>query len=486
MKKHIKYLASAAVLVGVLASCSEDRLDEINVDPNHPTNVSSEYIIPDVLMSTGFNVVGADLNFYSMVYTELQVGVYNQMYNAEIRTTEPQSSSTYNNQWGSLYKNLYNLKVIIEKCSEGGNEAGNNVTLGIAQIMNAYNLALLTDLFGDVPYSEALQPGVIFTPKLDKQEDLYPQIMQNLTDGIANIEAGSGFPSLGIQDFYYGGDADSWVRLANGLLARYTLRLSNVSPDYDAVLAYVDKSFTDASEECTLKFNGTSTHNPIYTFFEDRDYFGASQSLKDKLTALSDPRADKYWIAYSGNASDELSFAANGAPLQQQGAYSISNIMGDTNPIYIMSYHELLFVKAEAAARNGDLTTAKSALKEAIVAAMGKSNVAIKSETAEAYYTAQVEPQMTDQAGAIKAISLQKYIASYEEEGIEAYNDIRRWKAMGENNIELANPKNASGKFPLRFTYGGDDVTTNINISEAYGDGSYVYSENVWWAGGTR
>ena len=40
--------------------------------------------------------------------------------------------------------------------------------------------------------------------------------------------------------------------------------------------------------------------------------------------------------------------------------------------------------------------------------------------------------------------------------------------------------------FPLRMAYGAEDVNTNVNVREAYGDGTYVYSENVWWAGGTR
>jgi hypothetical protein len=56
---------------------------------------------------------------------------------------------------------------------------------------------------------------------------------------------------------------------------------------------------------------------------------------------------------------------------------------------------------------------------------------------------------------------------------------------MGEDFIVLENPKNAT-LFPFRFTYGAADVTTNKNVSDAYGDGTYVYSENVWWAGGTR
>jgi hypothetical protein len=65
---------------------------------------------------------------------------------------------------------------------------------------------------------------------------------------------------------------------------------------------------------------------------------------------------------------------------------------------------------------------------------------------------------------------------------VEAYNDYRRLVAMGNNVIQLANTR----QFPLRLTYGDSDVSTNQNISDAYGNGNYVYTEKVWWAGGTR
>jgi len=57
---------------------------------------------------------------------------------------------------------------------------------------------------------------------------------------------------------------------------------------------------------------------------------------------------------------------------------------------------------------------------------------------------------------------------------------------MGDNVIDLENPRNGENLFPKRFTYGSSDVTTNVNVREAYGDGRYVYSEDVWWAGGSR
>lgn len=90
-------------------------------------------------------------------------------------------------------------------------------------------------------------------------------------------------------------------------------------------------------------------------------------------------------------------------------------------------------------------------------------------------------------ANPLKETMIQKYLAFFGASGesLEAYNDYRRLKAMGESFIELSNPNNKS-KFPLRYTYGSSDVLSNQNVKEAFGDGQYVYSENVWWAGGSR
>ena len=152
-------------------------------------------------------------------------------------------------------------------------------------------------------------------------------------------------------------------------------------------------------------------------------------------------------------------------------------------PTRLMSYHELQFVKAEAYVRMGaaQLANASDALKKGVEAAFIK--VGLTAAEADAYYTASVLPRFT--ADPLKEVMNQKYLALYDEEAIESYNDYRRLKAMGnENLITLANPNKT--KFPLRFTYGTSDVTTNLNIKDAYGDGTYVYTENVWWAGGTR
>lgn len=482
MKKYINRII--ILLIGiVLYSCSQDKLDDINHNLNAPSDVSSSLIITDVMISSAFSVIGSDLAFYASSYIEHNVGVYGQMYNAEIRVAEPTSSATYNNTWSSTYTNLLNLKDIIEKCSPGGGEEGNFHTLGIAQILTAYNLGVLTDVMGDIPWSEALQPGVVFTPKLDSQESIYAELFRLLDEGITNLEKDTTFGSLGKQDVIYEGNAKNWIKMAYGLKARHTMRLSLISPDYANVIAYADKSFTSAAEEAKFNYNGGTSKSPFNTFFKDRDYFGASTSLHKKLTDRDDPRDDVFFEPYPGGSGDLL-FAENGGNEPAQGKYAVSAISDIEAPTYLLSYHEIEFLKAEAYARLDQLNNAKDALKKAITAAFGKENIDLSSAVAATYFTDEVESKLTTKNSALREIMVQKYIGFFEEEAVEAYNDLRRLKAMGEDFIVLDNP--LSNKFPLRFTYGSSDVTTNKNVRDAYGDGNYVYTENVWWAGGTR
>lgn len=467
------------LLVGILLfSCSEDKLDEINKNVNDPTNVQSRFILTDVMTSTAFTITGSDYAFYSSVYMEYNVGIWGQMYNAETRVSEPISATTYNNIWNAQYRNLYQLKIAIEKCSEGGEEAGNFLNLAIAQILTAYNLAMLTDLMGDVPYSEAMQPGIIYQAKLDKQQDLYTIVFKMLDDAISNLGKTFTYPSIGAQDFIYKGDKTKWLKAANALKARYTMRLSLKEAKYNDVVQFANAAFANAAEDFKFNYNGGSSVNPFSRFFRDRDYFGASASLKRKLDARNDPRAAKFFKPYS--TSTAMLYAPNGEPEQVQKKYGISALTSTTNPTRLVSYHEIQFLKAEAYARMGtaQIENAEDALKKAIQAAFVK--IGLTASDADSYYEDSVQ-ELFD-ANPLKEIMNQKYIAMFDEEGIEIYNDYRRLKAMGNALIELDN----KGDFPLRFTYGTSDVTTNPNVRDAYGDGSYVYKENVWWAGGNR
>jgi hypothetical protein len=451
-------------------------MDKINENPNNPVDMASRLIVTDVMTSSAFNVTGSDYAFYTSVYMELNAGVWGQMYNAEIRLAEPTNATTYNNPWRSQYYNLYHLKLIIDKCSAGGSEAGNYQTLGVAEVLKAYNLAMLTDLMGDVPYTEASQPGVIFQPVLDKQQALYTEVFRLLDDAILNLGKTTTFASLGTQDLIYGGNSARWIKAAQALKARYTMRLSLKTPQYSKVIEYANAAFANAGEEFKFVYNGSSAISPFARFLQDRNYFGASASLNSKLVARNDPRSAIFYRPAPGTTV--VNIAPNGNPQQLQQFYGLSTLSTNTAATYLMSFHELNFLKAEAYARLNQKDNAETALKSGIEAAFVK--IGLTATAANAYYSTSIKSRFD--ADPLREIMNQKYIASYEQEAVEAYNDYRRLVAMGNNLISLSNTR----QFPQRLTYGDSDVSTNQNIATAYGDGGYVYTEKVWWAGGTR
>jgi hypothetical protein len=450
MKKYIKTLMLPILII--MMGCTQDILEDINENINDPLDVPSNLMITDIISKTAFSITG-----------------------------EPKSSSTYNNEWTYCYETLLNLKTVIKKTSEGGSEEGNYHMLGMAQVLTAYNLAILTDLMGDVPYSEALQPGTIYQPKIDKQEDLYHEIFRLLDEALLNLEKSTSYPSIAQYDFLYHGNMERWIKFANGLKARYYTRLAvRNGGKWNEVLECIDKSYTTASDQALYQYNGSTTISPFYKFWYDRDYLGSSESLHNKLVAFNDPRDAVYFMPYPD--MDELIFAPNGRPEQMQYTYGMSPLSTPTAPTYLLSYHELQFIKAEALTRLDRNEEASDALKEALKAAFTK--VGLTDNEAESYFNDEVTPRFN--VNPLKEIVIQKYLSFYEQEAIEAYNDIRRLKAMNDDYIALENPANSRNLFPLRYSYGSSDVTANKNVASAYGDGMYIYQEPVWWAGGTR
>lgn len=519
--KRIKIISLFLIAIWAMfiTSCSKKELDKVNENKNNPADVQAKFILTDLITSTAFSVVGGDISLYSSIYIEHETGVYGQTYNADTRTGEPVSATTYNNSWGSIYNNIKALKIVIAKTSEGGAEAGNNATCGIAKLLLAYNLGVLTDFFGDVPFGESglTNPDgspAFMQPQIEKQSDLYPQIQSLLDEAIVLLqgddEAASG--PMGDQDLIYDGDQELWMKAAYGLKARYLMHTLKLTTDLDGdlnkILDYVSKSFESPDEELAFNiYDGSTNINPLFGYSNARDGLGASKSLLTKFKELNDPRGEQSFMDYNFEqlTLDEVFALAppNGSPVQKQYEYPISMAeYATTAPTLLLSYHELMFLKAEALVRLNQNGDAEPVLKDAIITAFANlerslhstddsyglgASIDLSEDVATDYFTNEVLPRFN--ANALKETMLQKYLAFYGASGeaTEAFNDYRRLKAMGEADfIPLDNPLNAQNKFPLRFPYGSSDVSANPSIKTAYGDGSYVYTENVWWAGGTR
>lgn len=510
MKKILHKLLLTLTVVMTVSSCSESLMDKINKNENEPADVPARFILTDAIIRSAMNT-SADLSFFASVYMEHEVGISNQLYNAEKRATEVTSSLTYENNWNRLYMNLEACRIMIAKCSTG-EEKGNNSTLGYAKILSAYNLATLTDCFGDAPFSEMGDPLNIKQPKIEKQEKLYESIFKFLDEAIENINNEDVHPNSDEttpQDILYkfdeSNEKQNWIKFAKGLKARYMLRLAKVRGNadyYGEIINLVGESFKESSEEAKLTiFNNKDQISPFSEFFWDRNYFATSQSFMDRLTERNDPRAEELitpvtvWQKIYKEPLFNGGAAPNGTASQSQYFYAASIKSTDgREPLMLLSYHELLFIKAEAMLRRGDdKSLVAPLLKEAVRVSAKKiadsyNYVVGKSKINDAAMDGYFDNVIADRFNAepLKELMNQKYLSCYGNgEVLEAYHDYRRCKAMGDNFVTLANPLN-DNKFPLRFTYGASDVTTNAEVRAAYGDGQYVYTENVWWAGGTR
>lgn len=516
----ISRLAFVLVAGTLVVSC-ENFMDKINEDNNHATNVTANFIIPELLLSTAQNVTGGDINTYVGAYNEQWVGTHNQLYRAELRRGEPQLATTFNNTWGTLYTNIRNAKIVVSKCGKGGEEEGDNLALAVGEIMLAYNAAFLTDMFGDAPFSQTGDYVKYMTPDIDTQESIYKTVNSLLDDAIKILE-GKTSNTLASYDLLYKGDAESWLKFANGLKARYGMRLlyrAGTDADLQKIVDYVDASFEDASEQAEFNVYEGTNINPTFDFYYSRAAISPSKSMYDKLMAREDPRSQRAyweWIIVGDHLYGkdiEKYLAPNGSEDIVESQCEVYGTdfacFGQYASVLLLSYHELQFIKAEALVRLKKNTDAEEALKKGIVAGMANFEKNIKAVESSAkagvtpidptkapvidetaalkYYNDKVKSLFA--ADPLKETMIQKYIAMWgcNGESSETYNDIRRIKVVEKTKdiYQLANPNNATN-YPVRLPYGADDTSANPKVKEAFGTGAYIYSDQVWWAGGTR
>ncbi len=486
--KTIKYFL-IAVLALFVWSCSEDTMDDINRERNQATEVDAFAVLPDALVKTAVNTAATDLAWFASMYIEHSAGQWAQHHDFDQRLGM-NAASSFNNHWNGTYDLLNIIKVIEEFTSPGGPEENNVHALGIAQILKAYNLAALTDFWGEVPWSEALQGADFMKPKFDRQSVIYNQHIFNYLDaGIANLEAaiaqGPTGPNAGPFDLIYNGDNQKWIKAAYSLKARYHMRLSQRDGDAASkALQAMNNGFSSAGDNFMFsKFAATATgENPWYQFRIQRSHLAVAQTLFDIMNDRSDPRMEIWFSRYQEIDGDDTLMVYRPAPpgeadRVQGGVYSESLITYDpedvpgsrTTPAPIMTFHELKFIEAEALYRTG------GNYSEALHQAIRESFLfhGLSADEADTYFEDQVEPLLAEDP--FEEIMKQKYIAMYEHECMEAYHDYRRTGIP-----TMHNPHNITVGFPLRLAYGLSDLSSNPdNVPDID-----VFVHKVWWAGG--
>ena len=343
-------------------------------------------------------------------------------------------------------------------------------------------------MFGDIPYSEAVQGQGNLQPKLDAQKDVYTGILATLDKAIDNLEKGKSMTNAGNQDIAYKGAASKWLAAAHALKARYLLHKLAVEPNVlSEVATSVQQAIDNGFEGFTVTgFNGSTCDNPWSAYVFSRQYTAPSKTVSSLMEATDDPRLD-YYLNALGEAyipgDETIAKTVDDARVMK---YQPTWYLFGSQPIHIMSKAELYFIQAEVQLRsNVDATSAYQKAVEASVTEIltwfgNETTVPAAAATAKAYASSLGAPTL-------QKLFEQKYVAQALDEQVETYNDLRRLKAMGEEYVILTNPRNAQSginRYPERLPYGNSAVIGNPNVKKAYGDGSYIYSEKTWINGG--
>lgn len=482
MKSMIKYLIVLLMGVVVIPSCTKD-FQEDNANPDAITDVTPDLLLPGIIRTSVNEMVNQSWGIGNIVI----------QHTAKIQFVS-EDRYTWGDRdglWNNMYDNMRNVQLLIA-LSEQQNVPNYKAA---ALVMRAWMFSLLTDAYGDIPYTEALQ-GVngVLQPAYDAQETVYDGILSDLEMANSLFDNSAGAI---VGDIIYAGDLMKWKKLANSLRLRALMRVSNkrdVGANMQAILDNPATSpvFESNEDNGTMTYLTTAPNQfPLYTTRSGSfDEFRLSKTFDDKLKALDDPRIQRFAQptdaggVYAGvpNGLNEVdALAYNGGPnnisrvgdLFYQG--SITNTGLNVAKGYIMAYPELQFILAEAV-KKGLITSGTSA--QAYYEEGVSSSFEYFQTTMPGDYLNRPGVAYND-ANALELIGTQKWVALFFT-GLEAWFDWRRTDypklTPGRDNVN-------SDRIPVRFAYPRSEQTLNPDSWSAAvaSQGEDDYNTKVWW-----
>jgi hypothetical protein len=491
LKKFVVLLLLASVVQ--IPSC---KLRETNVNPNASEDAPLSAILSGAQASLAFSAgIDGILSATVVQHTHGSNGdaVSNDNYNAQ--------PSRFNGVWNNNYTAvLHNLNQVVKK----GRENNSPYYVGVAQVLQAWTFGTLTDLFGDIPFSEALQGSGNISPKFDAQQDVYQGIQTLLDSGIANLsKPTSSFvtPPPTNDDLIFRGNINNWLAAAWTLKARYALHLTKVDPAAASnALGFLYNGATyrgiaSNTGDAQVVFGAAQTNaNPYFQQNTNRPgWVGLGAAVVNLLkgnnisddptlpvTQPNDPRIASLATTYTAPSAPPV---YRGARAGVPGAFSlIGSYYGQaTSPVVLVSYSEAKLIEAEARIRiNAADPLAQTALNDAIDANFNKvitnaadTNNTVAKKTAYKAAKATLTGTFTDD---LEKIITQKYIALFLQH--EVWVDYRR------TGLPALTPAvggstgiNPGGQIPRRFPYPQSEQNANANLPGA----SSYQTPKLWW-----
>jgi hypothetical protein len=502
-------LAGIGVAALAWGACDTDDLVRVNTDPNNPTTAPAPPVFTyatRVSMQRWFG--RTPMNMTGPVLTGQQLA--EAQYTDEDTYLRLDATVTDGSFINGYTADLKNFQAVVDV----GKAADEPLIWGPAQVMRSLLFAHMTDVWGDIPYSQALQGDAeqaIILPAYDPQEDIYAGLFNDLEEA-ATAMASGGSENLGDADPIYGGDGSSWRRFANSLRARYAMRLANVDAptaqaELNAAIGDPGGLIESNADNAQINWPGDGVYdNPWSVNNKSRDDHRLSKTLADQMVPFGDPRLAVYAQPtqcfvdqaapgcppnppqYAGmvnglEPNESLTFAkVTSRPGEifystDDFCGGCTSLNGATTPNFIMTYAEVSFILAEAAER-GWITDDPAALYEQGIRASMEQWGVTDQAGINAYLAL---PAIAYQGGTpgLRQIALQKWIALYTD-GVEGWSEWRRTCVPA--TIEPG-PAAIINTVPRRYQYSVRERSVNAaNVDAAIArQGPDDFTTRVYW-----
>jgi hypothetical protein len=458
-----KYIVAITALVTLWSCQSDEQYEDLNRDPKNPTQVASEFLFTAAAVSLSDNMASPNVN--DALYRFLA-----QYWTTTTYLDEPnynlQSRNNPDNVWSEIYRDvildLQDAKRIVSENADIS-QAEKDAKMGQIEVIEVYAWHVLVDTFGDIPYSQAVQPEEFPLPEYDDDMAIYEDLISRLTAANNMLGAGQGYTGA---DVVYGGDMSKWMLFANSLKLRLGMRISDVNPGLSqstvesAVAAGVIMSNAD---NATLQYQSNDPNtNPLWVDLiqSGRSDFLASATVVDYMNELDDPRRMYY---FKDNIDEGYVGGVYGGSNSFGNHTQIGEVFEDpTREGIFIDHAEVRFNLSMAAQLGYEVPgDAETHYNEAITSSI--TYWGGTEEDASAYLS---QPDVAYN-GSTEQYAKQYWIAMFD-------NPFQGWSVWRKYDApELAIPEEFETPVPLRFTYPIDEQNLNnsnyINASEAIG-----------------
>ena len=486
----------------LLGGCTKGYLD-INTNPNSPTDVAPGLVLTNALNSTATSTTGSS-DFYQ--FSSAWIGYWN--YSGAVAAFAEERSYQFTTNYGpavNIWNNLYNNLEDYDYVQKQGIALGNPFYVAVAKTMEVYDFQNLVDVFGNIPYSDALKSTASIRPKYDKDQAIYEDLAKKLDTAATLFKSivGKVASTDAAYDIMYKGDAQKWGEFANTLKLRILLRQSEISGRGTYITGEIAKitanglGYIGAGDGGSVNpgyTNSAGKQNPFYGNFgyspvgktaptDNHRYFIASLYAINFYQNNNDPRLGYLYTTINDGAGSTYSGTQFGPTAQSpaddpqnQSAIGTGLLQSASMSQPLLTDFESLFLQAEAAERGYITGDARNLYETAVQ----QSFTYLGAGDASAYLSMQNAVSNWDLGtDKLKLIMTQKWAAMNGINDMETWADFRRLNIPSDIPVSN-NPAATVRKIPVRLLYPQSEYNYNPDNVLAQGTISQFTSRIFW------